>query len=53
MHLLVEVCEVREYLAVHFCGGWASDSQVTRDGIKLDEERGLKGGGEEGRREKR
>ena len=53
MHLLVEVCEVGEYLSVHVCGGWASDSQITRDGIKLDEERGLKGGRGGGRREKR
>lgn len=53
MHSLVEVCEVGEYLTVHVCGGWACDSQVTSDVVKLDEERGLGRGGEEGRREKR
>ena len=48
MHSLVEVCEVGEYLTVHVCGGWACDSQITRDVVKLDEERGLERG--EGRR---
>ena len=48
MHSLVEVREVGEYLTVHVCGGWASDSQITRGVVKLDEERGLGGGEEEG-----
>ena len=63
MYSLVDVSEIGEYLTVHVRGGWASNSQIARGVVKLDEgkggeegggrRRGRGGKGERGGRERR